>query len=180
MNRENKQRAFSLLLAVLVGSLLISIGLGIFNLALKDATLSASGRESQFALYAADSGIECAIYWDASHGAGGTFATSSSGTTGEIGANVPHGVDCSGTSGRAISVKSVNDGMRASTSTFQYNLSSSGQTTLNSDQPCVTVEVSKTEPTVGANIKTFINARGYNTCDPNNTRRVERGLYINY
>src|SRR5581483_5969902 len=52
------------LFAVLVASVLLAIGISIFNLTVKELTLSSSGRESQFSFYAADTGAECAIYWD--------------------------------------------------------------------------------------------------------------------
>lgn len=65
---------FTLLLSVLIASLLLSIGLSIFNIALKELILSSSGRDSQFAFYAADSGTECALYWDIKESA---FSTTS-------------------------------------------------------------------------------------------------------
>ncbi len=62
--RKNRERGFTLLLAVLVSSLILAIGLAISNILLKELLLSSSGRESQFAFYAADSGAECALFWD--------------------------------------------------------------------------------------------------------------------
>ncbi|MBL7045639.1 MAG: hypothetical protein ISR99_01215 [Parcubacteria group bacterium] len=64
MRFKIKNKGFTLLLAVLVSSLLLSIGLGIFNITIKEVLLSSIGRESQFAFYAADTGIECALYWN--------------------------------------------------------------------------------------------------------------------
>ena len=58
------QKGFAILYAVLVASLLLAIGLAIFNLTIKELLLSSSARESQFAFYAADTGDECALYWD--------------------------------------------------------------------------------------------------------------------
>ena len=55
---------FTLMLAVLVASLLMSLGLSMFNIAQKEIILSTVGRDSQFAFYAADAGSECALYWD--------------------------------------------------------------------------------------------------------------------
>jgi hypothetical protein len=60
--RNNK--GFTLMLAVLVASLLMSLGLSMFNIAQKEIILSTVGRDSQFAFYAADTGSECALYWD--------------------------------------------------------------------------------------------------------------------
>lgn len=61
---EAGSRGFTLMLAALVASVVLSLGTAIFALAQKELTLSSVGRDSQFAFYAADSGAECALYWD--------------------------------------------------------------------------------------------------------------------
>lgn len=58
-----KQKAFVLLYAVLVSSIVLSIGLSLINLFTKQVILSSVGRSSQFAYYAADAGKQCAYYW---------------------------------------------------------------------------------------------------------------------
>lgn len=60
-----KDRGVALLFAVLVAGLLMSIGLAIYNLSVWELLLSYARRESLYAFYAAESGVECAIYWDA-------------------------------------------------------------------------------------------------------------------
>lgn len=55
---------FTILLAALVASLVLSLGVSIFSIARKSITLSTLGRDSQYAFYAADSAAECALYWD--------------------------------------------------------------------------------------------------------------------
>ncbi|OGG50405.1 hypothetical protein A3C18_00540 [Candidatus Kaiserbacteria bacterium RIFCSPHIGHO2_02_FULL_54_11b] len=62
--RKNTQRGFTLLLAALVSSVVLAVGAAIFSIAQKQVTLSALGRDSQFAFYAADTIAECALYWD--------------------------------------------------------------------------------------------------------------------
>jgi len=62
-----RERGFTLLLAVLVASIILSISASIFKIAQKELTLSSIGRDSQFAFYAADTGAECALYWDFRH-----------------------------------------------------------------------------------------------------------------
>ena len=57
-------RGFTLLLAALVSSIILAIGISIAELAKKSVTLSSVGRDSQFAFAAADTGSECALYWD--------------------------------------------------------------------------------------------------------------------
>ena len=79
---KNRKKGFTLLYATLVGSLLIAIASGIFNIIFKELQLSASSRESQFAFYSADSGLECALYWDIRHSGFGVsiFSTSTAST----------------------------------------------------------------------------------------------------
>jgi len=80
MNKESRikrTQGFTLLFAVLISSLLLAIGLAIFNITIKEIILSSAGRESQFAFYAADTGAECALYWDLK---GGAFSTSTVGS----------------------------------------------------------------------------------------------------
>lgn len=62
-----KQAGFTLLLAALVASIVISLGAAIFQVARKQVLLSGIGRDSQFAFYAADTAAECALYWDFRH-----------------------------------------------------------------------------------------------------------------
>ena len=62
-----RERGFTLLLAALVASVVLALGTSIFSLVQKEITLSSIGRDSQFAFYAADTGVECALYWDARH-----------------------------------------------------------------------------------------------------------------
>ncbi len=61
---HSRQRGFTLLLAALISSIVLAVGAAIFGIAQKQLTLSAIGRDSQFAFYAADTAAECALYWD--------------------------------------------------------------------------------------------------------------------
>ena len=60
----NNKKGITLLIAVLTSSLLLAITLSIFSITIKELQISASSRESHKAFYAADAGIECALYWD--------------------------------------------------------------------------------------------------------------------
>ena len=59
-----------MLFSVLISSLLLTIGLSIFSIALKELSISTASRQSVYAFYAADSGRECAFYWDISRNGG--------------------------------------------------------------------------------------------------------------
>jgi Tfp pilus assembly protein PilX len=74
---NSSERGFTLLLAALIASTVLSLGSSIFLIAQKQVLLSSAGRDSQFAFYAADAGAECALYWDMRQDA---FATSSTAT----------------------------------------------------------------------------------------------------
>lgn len=58
------KKGVTLLLAVLVSSIALSIGTGIFSLLFSEIEISGSSKDSVIAFYAADSGLECALYWE--------------------------------------------------------------------------------------------------------------------
>ena len=66
------ERGFTVLLAALVASITLAIGVSIFEITQKQIILSSLGRDSQFAFYTADTGAECALYWDVRRGLFGT------------------------------------------------------------------------------------------------------------
>lgn len=143
-----KNKGFTLFVAIVIMGTLLLVATGIVNLAVKQALISNSGRESQNAFYAADTGIECALYWDVQNPSGiSAFATS---TGSQINCN-----------NQTMTVGGV------ATSTFTFN--------FNPDPYCTIVTVTK-----GVNGSTKIESRGYNTCDPSNSRRVERAVRATY
>ena len=120
---------------------------------MRELTLSSGARESLFAFYAADGGMECALYWDLREKA---FATSSAPTTINCnGQDLPVTFNSSGGSGQSLFNFSFTEG----------DISS----------PCVSVEVNKE-----ADGGTVIRSYGQNTCDTLNARRVERAWQVTY
>jgi hypothetical protein len=151
---DRSKGGFTILFAVLTGSLLLAIGVAVFNITLKELILSSSARDSQFAIYAADTGIECALYWDS---AANSFATG----TGQ------RSVDCA----EQTATFDISATLPA-TSTFTLLF----QEEANTGQPCAIVDVGKYEnPT-----RTILVSRGYNTCVEGSPRRVERALKVTY
>lgn len=67
-NSYKKNQGFALLFSVLLSSVLLSIGLSIFSITLKELAISTAARQSVMAFSAADSGRECALYWDTKRG----------------------------------------------------------------------------------------------------------------
>jgi hypothetical protein len=163
------QRGFTLLLAALVASTMLALGSSVFLIAQKQITLSSVGRDSQFAFYAADTGAECALYWDFRVDKYDyIFATSSVSTShaGDVVCDNQHAgnvnVETSGTS---------------ATSTFSVDLFKN-----ESDDKggyCVTVTVAKS-PTAP---NTIIRADGYSTsCESieSNPRTLQRSVNLRY
>lgn len=71
------KNGFSLLLTVLIISIVLSVGLSAGSIVINQIKLSGTGRDSQIAFYAADAGIECALYWDIKEDAFAPTKTSS-------------------------------------------------------------------------------------------------------
>lgn len=165
----NPNSAFTILFAVIVSTLVLALGLGIVAITMKEVQLSGAGRDSQLAFYAADSGSECALYYDT---IGDFFATSSDSRPNQT-------ITCNG--------KEINPGTEtgatgeAATSTFQMCMEYSGDVCV-SDKPCVDVVVAKkkNEQPAPNDIDTSIDARGYNTCNESHPRRLERGYRLDY
>jgi hypothetical protein len=61
---SRRQAGFTLLIAALVASIVLSIASAIFDIAQKQVALASLSQQSQYAFYAADTAAECALYWD--------------------------------------------------------------------------------------------------------------------
>jgi hypothetical protein len=59
-----KSSGFTLFIAIIFALVLTSIGAVLSSFALKETTLSAAAVQSQYAFYAADTALECALYAD--------------------------------------------------------------------------------------------------------------------
>jgi len=75
VKKENE--GFALLFSVLVSSLLLTIGLSILNISIKELAISTASKQSIYAFYAADSGREYTLYHDTKIGDASTFDVSS-------------------------------------------------------------------------------------------------------
>lgn len=61
--RVKSSAGFTLLYAMVVVSIVLTVSSGIMVIMVKELKLAGYGRESQVAYYAAESGAECALYW---------------------------------------------------------------------------------------------------------------------
>ena len=158
---KKNARGFTLLLAVLISSILIALGGALFDIVSKEILLSSAGKESQFAFYAADTGVECALYWDSK----GMFSSSTPPTSGNP-------ITCGGmaVTDFQYTPDTSGDGYTYSaTFSFEYD----GLPT----NPCTTVQVVRTyEPA----LQTTINSYGHNTCVLSSPTRLERAIRVMY
>jgi len=116
------RQGFTLLFSLLFVSVTLAISLGISDLVISQIELSGTGRNSQFAFYAADSAAECAIYWDRAEN---KFSTSTSST-----------ISCSGQSGIPVG------GAPASSFSLNFDNGSCATVEVNKADPAETVVTS--------------------------------------
>jgi Tfp pilus assembly protein PilX len=143
-------RGFTLLIAMVLVSVALAIGLALLDIAYKQVILAAASRQSQVAFYNADTALECALYHDQQENAFSYDAPLAA-------------VTCANTS------LEVSSDQSSSPRTRTFSLSCEGGGTSG----MVTIYKWNT----GASA---IFASGYNTCDTTNPRRVERGLKVTY
>ena len=150
-----KNSGFTLFIAIIVTGTLLLIATTIVGVAIKESAITGAARESQYAFYAADTGIECALYWDVKNSTGvSAFAT----TTGTV-------IDCN----KDVTNPDNEWLVGGSYTSVIENI------TFLPDPYCARVTISK-----GIDGTTEIESQGYNTCDPNNPRRVERAVRVTY
>jgi len=61
---SQKKQGFVILFAVLISAVILMIGAGVFSISVKQSILSSAAREAQYAINAADMGLECVLYDD--------------------------------------------------------------------------------------------------------------------
>ena len=185
---KNK-KGFALLMAIILTSTLLLITYALTSITLKGLTLSYAGKDSELAFYAADTGVECAQYWDIrNHEANqGAFYTTPNTT-----------ITCNGNTilGNGSVRSDVNTVPIPSSASFGTQTTPAPGTTIaslfqlclkgpctiasNKSGPCAIVTVKKVTNPSTAIITTSIESRGYNTCNIYSVQRFERALYVTY
>jgi hypothetical protein len=154
MMYQPQPRGFTLIIAVIVSSVVLSVGLTLLDITYKQITLASSATQSQYAFYNADTTLECALYWDQQFGSF-DFTTPASADT----------ITCN-------SIPVTN---------FTSYIPVAGTRRTEFSVPCdsygslgyVTIDKTTTNQTV-------ILANGFNNCDEADPRRIERGLKAEY
>ena len=72
-NPQKNKRAFVLLYVMVLSSIVLAVALGVSNIALKELNFSTSIKDTNDAFFAADTGSECALYWDNTNSAKNAF-----------------------------------------------------------------------------------------------------------
>ncbi len=173
MIRTNHKKGIAILMAVIAVSAMLLIALSVTEIAYKEQTITYSGRDSKTAYYAANAGIECALFNDLGGGIDGAFTFTTPDTA---------GVGTLRCDGQDIGGEDVTSAGNAVTTTFYFNL----PTAPDVPKSCSIVRVAKTRVATGL-IETTIESRGYNNeCESisklsdNSNRNLERALLMKY
>ena len=172
---ETAQGGFTIFLAVLISSLALAVGVAIYDLTIRELDLTIASRESQYAVYAADTGTECALYWYYKN-FGNTitaFATSSTSALPASGTLVCNNQDIMAASGPLNLGWGVAPATTptAATTTTWFSMGGPSGAIAN---PCVEVVVAINGP------KTKIVSNGFNNCINNAPNRLERTIQVNF
>jgi hypothetical protein len=170
LKKINFKRGMTLFISIVIMSLLLLLSFAAADIAVKGSLFATSGRDSQYAFFAANAGLECAIYWDSQPLSGSAFSTTTSSTITCSEQTIATGSQ-SPIPGTTLTSLIGGGGYINPTSVFGFNLNQG----INPVPHCVVVYVTK-----NSDGTTYIQARGYNTCDTSNPRRVERGVEVTY
>jgi len=155
---REKGGGFALLFTMVVVSIILAVTIGAINIAYNEINFSTSGKDTNDAFFAADTGVECALYYDYGQGVGDDFPNPNYAST-----------TCAGS---PIDIKTDSS---SSWSFIAYKLGSSGQS-------CAVVTIAKdaTKPL------TTVISKGYDkggasavNCG-NTANQVERELDVTY
>ncbi|MEX0930600.1 MAG: hypothetical protein WDZ79_02885 [Candidatus Paceibacterota bacterium] len=170
---HTREGGISLLVAVIVVGMVLFIATSISGVSYHQLQLSSIGENSQYAFYAADSGIECALYWDLLYNA---FPTPGD-TSAVINSKIAQ-IECNGATGSDLapsgaSMISVVEGVDTVTTTFQVP-------NLLVSPPACAHQITVTESLDKGLIKTEVESRAKNDCGAPAHRAVERAVRVTY
>lgn len=153
---KNNQSGFTLFVALVVAGVLAIIVSGVINISSRQSVISNSGLESQLAFYAADSGMECALFWDVKNPSGSesAFATTT--------------------------VQLISCNKNGANPANEWTVGGNSTTTIAAITFLPEPYCSKVVVVKKANGTTLIESFGYNTCDAASAKRVERAVRATY
>lgn len=155
-----RHKGFVLLFAVTLSSIILAIALGISNITLKEINFNTSTKNSNDAFLAADTGAECALFYDKL--VGSSFPVD--------GVGRPASINCAGAP-RALSFSGT-----ANTGSYDFIITGLGGAATS----CAKVNVFKNKTVPPMSV--VVTSKGYNigdlTCSSVNPNRLERELKI--
>jgi Tfp pilus assembly protein PilX len=150
--KNSSSRGFTLLIAVIFTSVVLAVALALLDVSYKQITLASSARQSQYAFYAADSGVECALFQDSED----TFDYTSEPVSGSF--------MCEG-----------------QTVDFRAPAASGGSRSTTFSIPCAgggtSADITVQKLATG---NTNLYSNGYNNCSASDPQRVQRGEEAHY
>ena len=174
-NTFSNNQGFVLLFAVLISSVILAIGTGIFNISIKEITLSRSSRDSQFAFFAADAGAECAFFWDRKYFLVPPYESLTAFPRTNADPVNPVGVRCNN-----VDIVAQGTQLEPDPQGWQVTADAVSATTnfklFFADGSCAKVQVSKT----GSGASTVVRSTGQSICAENDPRVVQRTIEARY
>ena len=158
-------RGFTLLVAIILVSVTLSVGLALLDLAYKQVVLSSAARQSQVAFYAADAALECALYYDQQKDAFDYMPS----------ARPALSYTC-----QSVSLAPQPNDV-ATTHTTTFTIPCAGDVTPGNAAASVTIyKTGGNGSCNGGTATTCIYATGYSSCKATDPRRIERGIKVVY
>jgi len=106
-NQNKSDSGFALLLTLVVVGVIISIGLSVLDLSIKQIRLSTNAKDSEIAFNAANAGMECARYWRRAE-------------SDDMEAGLTIAPDCFDVSADSLSVTEITSGVTGEGDVYQY------------------------------------------------------------
>ncbi len=157
---QNSSRGFTLLVAIVLSSVALTLGIALLDIAYKQIVLSSVTKQSEVAFYAADSALECALYYDQKQGAFDYTTPFGSGS-----------IFCGN-----VAISNYTTNLAGGTRTTSFDVGCPG----GGISGRVTVYKTDGVAQCTANKTTCMYANGYSTCNSGDPRRIERGLKVTY
>lgn len=149
---KKNNKGYALLFTIMIISVISVVTAGLLNTMSKQLVLSSLAKDSQVAFYQADTASDCGLYVD---------MTNPEGIIDSGGNLICGGID--------LTLEKKADGYIIYPTDISETI-----------DPCFRIEVLKDKNTKPGYILTEISARGYNFCNINNIRTVEREIKVTF
>ena len=159
---KKRKRGFALLMSVIIAGIILTISVSVVNNALKEVILAATARQSLISFYWADSGTECFLYWENIRGRWDATEQKSLDSAFEDG-SMFNNIECND-----LTIPVEKDELRGA---YYFWMQDDIKDECSYVDKLLPIEDGAT---------TTVQSWGFNSCDPSNTRRVDRALEIKY